>query len=88
LSGKIQKDENKNPDPGDDMVRDIGAQQLLVGLGCPRITGDSSGASSFLYGDQLFGRLMFLLLKISGKEGFSVNCLEDFLLKTQSRLFP
>ncbi len=51
-----------------EMANDIGAQQLLVCLGCPRITGDSSGASSFLSGDQLFGRLMFLPLKISGKD--------------------
>ncbi len=50
------------------MASDIGPQQLLVCLGCPRITGDSSGASSFLSGDQLFGRLMFLPLKISGKD--------------------
>ncbi len=62
------------------MANDIGPQQLLVCLGCPRITGDSSGASSFLSGDQLFGHLMFLLLKISGKEGSSVNFLADFLL--------
>ncbi len=67
---------------------DIGAQQLLVYLGCPRITGDSSGACSFLSGDQLFGRLMFLPVKISGKESFSVIFLADFLLITQSRFFP
>ncbi len=70
------------------MAKDIRPQQLLVFLGCPLITGDSSGASSFLSGDQLFGRLMFLLPKISGKEGFSVDFLADFLLITQSRFFP